>query len=514
MSAYQTLLDDAARLVRQTNLTPAQKQLALYQRLEAALPGCAYDDEVAEAVSSGLLHEMFEPAAPFKPRYTLPDYAVTLKQGSAFLELEPAEDFDDALHLLTILYQHVPSVTTFPVFLGHLDTLLEPYAAELSDEQLYRKLRRFWQMIDRIVPDSFAHVNLGPQDSRVGRTLLRIDAELAQAVPNLTFRYQQGITPDDLLEQLTDNIIRCNKPHIANHERIARDFDDEYANVSCFNSLPLGGGAHTLLRLNLRVSFGLCDGTVEDYLANALPRCVDLMTRGLAHRINALVEDTQFYRHHFLCQEGLLDPAKFTAMFGIYGTAELVNQLMAAQGKTGRYGLDEEANVLAERIIAAYAEAVEAIRLPHCLNNKVMLHAQSGISCDTEETAGTRIPIGEEPDPASYIRATARMHTYFQAGVSDILGFDPTIRRNPEALTRLIKGGFRLGMRVFTANLSDSDLVRVTGFLVKKSDIEKYRQQAERHTSTALGLEAVDVGQILSRQARTLNHEQNPTNLW
>ncbi|MBY5920278.1 YjjI family glycine radical enzyme [Ferrimonas balearica] len=514
MPAYQTLLDDAARLVRLHTLTPAQKQLALYQRLEAELPGCNYSDDVAEAVKSGLLHEMFEPAAPFKPRYTLPDYAKTLTGGSEFLELEPAQDLDDALHLLTILYQHVPSVTTYPVFLGHLDTLLEPFVGDLCDEQLYKKLRRFWQMIDRIVPDSFAHVNLGPQDSRVGRTLLRIDAELAQSVPNLTFRYQAGVTPDDLLALLTNNIIACNKPHIANHERIAKDFEGDYANVSCFNSLPLGGGAHTLLRLNLRVSFALCDGTVEDYLNTALPRCVDLMARGLEHRIRGLVEDTQFYRHHFLCQEGLLDPAKFTAMFGIYGTAELVNQLMAAAGKSGRYGLDEEANTLAETLIAAYAEAVDKIEMPHCLNNKVMLHAQSGISCDTDETAGTRIPIGEEPDPASYIRATARMHTYFQAGVSDILGFDPTIRRNPEAMTRLIRGGFRLGMRVFTANLSDNDLVRVTGFLVKKSDIEKYRNQAERHQSTALGLEAVDVGQILSRQARTLNHEQNPSNLW
>ncbi|MBY5991748.1 YjjI family glycine radical enzyme [Ferrimonas balearica] len=514
MSAHQSLLDDAARLVRTHNLTPQQKQLALYQRLEAALPRCHYSDAVAEAVESGLVHEMFEPALPFKPRYTVPDYAKALTRGSAFLELDPAEDLDDALHLLTILYQHVPSVTTYPVFLGHLDALLEPYVGGLSDDALYKKLRRFWQMIDRIVPDAFAHVNLGPQDSRVGRALLAIDAELAQSVPNLTFRFQPGVTPEDLLDQVARNIAHCNKPHVANHERIARDFDGEYANVSCFNSLPLGGGAHTLMRLNLRVSFALCDGSVVDYLANTLPRCVALMAEALEHRIRALVEETQFYRHDFLCQEGLLDPAKFTAMFGIYGTAELVNQLMAAAGKSGRYGLDEEATALGERIIAAYADAVNQLAMPHCLDNKVMLHAQSGISCDTEETAGTRIPIGEEPDPASYIRATARMHDYFQAGVSDILGFEPTIRQNPQALTRLIRGGFRLGMRVFTANLSDCDLVRVTGFLVKKSDIEQYRQQAERHQSTALGLEAVEVGQILSRQARVLNQEQHPSALW
>ena len=70
---------------------------------------------------------MFEGHAPYKPRYVLPDYARFLAHGSEWLELEGAKDLDDALSLLTILYHHVPSVTSMPVYLGQLDALLQPY---------------------------------------------------------------------------------------------------------------------------------------------------------------------------------------------------------------------------------------------------------------------------------------------------------------------------------------------------------------------------------------------------
>lgn len=62
---------------------------------------------------------MFEGHAPYKPRYVLPDYARFLAHGSEWLELEGAKDLDDALSLLTILYHHVPSVTSMPVYLGN-----------------------------------------------------------------------------------------------------------------------------------------------------------------------------------------------------------------------------------------------------------------------------------------------------------------------------------------------------------------------------------------------------------
>ncbi|SDJ95857.1 glycine radical enzyme, YjjI family [Ferrimonas sediminum] len=515
MVQLQQFQQQALSLIRQPNLTQSQKQLALSQLAESMLPEPAFSAEVQQGLEQGVFHDMFESAAPYKPRYVLPDYALALQQGSEFLELAPPQDLDEAINFLSILYQHVPSVTSYPVFLGQLDRLLEPFVdAGLTDAQLEKKLSLFWQMIDRTLPDSFVHANIGPEDSRVARAILKVDASLKQSVPNLTFRYDPECTPDDLLQQVVDNIIACNKPHIANHPVIAADFDDDYGVVSCYNSLPIGGGSHTLMRLNLRASFDRCDGSVEDYLSRVVPECAGQMADAMTHRIRFLVEESNFFQSHFLCQEGVVRLDRFTAMFGIYGLAELVNQLMDHQGKAGRYGLDAEATELGQRIVAAYQLQVDAIDMIHCADGKLVYHSQSGISCDADETAGTRIPVGSEPDTLSHIKLCAPMHRYFDGGISDIFAIDPTIRHNPAALTRLVKGGLELGLRMFTANLSDNDLVRVTGFMVKKSDIDKFRQQAERHHSTCLGAEAVDVVGILERQARVISHEQHPAALW
>ncbi|WP_438879370.1 glycyl radical enzyme domain-containing protein, partial [Bacillus cereus group sp. Bce036] len=89
----------------------------------------------------------------------LPDYQRFLTQGSRYLELTPAEDFDDALMKLMVLYHHVPSVTNMPVFLGYLDQLLLPYCDDVTDEHLYRSLKRFWIQLDRTLPDAFMHAN-------------------------------------------------------------------------------------------------------------------------------------------------------------------------------------------------------------------------------------------------------------------------------------------------------------------------------------------------------------------
>ncbi len=45
-------------------------------------------------------------------------------------------------------------------------------------------------------------------------------------------------------------------------------------------------------------------------------------------------------------------------------------------------------------------------------------------------------------------------------------------------------------MREFTANVSGNDLVRVTGYMVRLSDLEKYRAEGSRTNTTWLGEEA------------------------
>ena len=57
-----------------------------------------------------------------------------VKQGSEFVRVEPPKTFDELLTGLQILYHHVPSITGFPVYLGELDTMIEPFIEGMADD--------------------------------------------------------------------------------------------------------------------------------------------------------------------------------------------------------------------------------------------------------------------------------------------------------------------------------------------------------------------------------------------
>ncbi len=506
------LRDAAYDTISSPMLTYRQRLQRLAQVGENLLDPPKLSPEAEDALATGLLCDLHEGPAPYRPRYVLPDYVRALRQGSAYLELDPPQDLEEALSFLRILYQQVPSITTFPVFLGDLDTLLEPFVDGISDEELHRSLTRFWRELDRTIPDAFTHANLGPQDSRVGRMLLRIDRELAQVVPNLTLRWDPKTSGDALLDEAVRSIVAVNKPHIANHPMIARDFPPEtfpagYGVVSCYNTLPIGGGAHTLVRLNLAESVARHDGDIDDYLAVTLPAHLELLFEVLAARSTFLVEEAGFYRQGFLVEEGLIDPGRFTAMAGLYGIAEAVDLLL---GGDPLYGVDQAANELGHHLVAVAAAAVAAAPMPYCVDDRAMLHAQSGISEDLDVTAGARIPTGREPDTIRHILAVAPHHQLFASGVSDIFAVEPTAKDNPDALADLTRGGFAAGLREITFNVDGCDLVRITGYMVRLSDVERSRRGAVRHASTLLGAEAIDHHQVLERTPRVVSAETSP----
>ena len=108
-------------------------------------------------------------------------------------------------------------------------------------------------------------------------------------------------------------------------------------------------------------------------------------------------------------------------------------------------------------------------------NHRFMLHAQVGAANDEGTTAAHRIPIGQEPDLYTHIRQAAKFQKYFPSGVGDHFPFDETAKRNPKAVLDVFKGGFKLGNRYLSAYNDDGDLIRVTGYLVKKSDVEAFK---------------------------------------
>jgi YjjI family glycine radical enzyme len=435
---------------------------------------------------------------------------VVLKNGSDHLELPPAQSLEDALNTLMIASHHVPSVTGMPVFIGHLDALLLPYCEGVSDDDLYRKIKLFWRYLDRTLPDAFMHANIGPSDNRVARTILRVDAELMQIAPNLTFLYDPNLSGEDILALATRNILACSKPHIANHPLHAQAFDARgYAIVSCYNALPMAGGSSTLTRINLR-EVALRSQDAGHFLAEVLPRYVDLNFRLTRARIDYLFNESGFFES-FLVTEGWIDRARFTAMFGVFAMAEAVNVLQAKAGAQGRYGADAQANALGYEISARLAQLVAAEPMHNVWRGRAMLHSQAGISTDTGATPGVRIPYGSEPDPVAHILALAPHHPFYPSGISEILTLDETVKANPEAVVQLCKGAFACGFREFTANVASNDLVRVTGYMIRLSDVEKFNAaKGSRTNTTGLGAQAAKMTGILERRPRVMGHELTP----
>ena len=504
----------ARALVDSPALTYRQRVHALAGLAEEVLDPPDVSPACADALATGLVSDLMEGNAPYRPRYLLPDYRRALDQGSEFLDLAAPTDIYEAIAFLLSMYSQVPSITGYPVYLGDVDRLLEPYTAEVDDATLTALMRLMWVTIDRTLPDAFTHANLGPDDSRVGRTILALERELLQTVPNLTLRVDVDRTPDSLILDAVQTVFVCGKPHFVNHAMMTDDLGPDYGVVSCYNSLKVGGGSHTLVRLNLAESVARHHGDVDSYLATTLPGHVALTGELMAARIRSLVEQARFFEHSWLVDEGLVSLDRFSAMFGIYGLAEAANALTVAAGGTGRYGRDADATALGWRIVERVAGLVADVALPYCEGNggRAFLHSQSGIDSDLGVTAGTRIPIGEEPSLVEHLAAVAPNHHWFASGISDIVHFDDTALRNPQAVLDVIRGAMATGMRDVTFNLDSNDFIRITGYLVRKSDLAKLAAAGvARHGSDVLAAGSVANSHITDRVAkRVISHESSP----
>ena len=481
---------------------------------EEALPYPELSPDTAEALNKRIICDLLEGPAPYRARYILPNYAKALANGSEFLELDPPETFDDALNFLLILYVNVPSITGYTVYLGDLDRLLTPFIDDVSDDHLYAALRRFWIALDRILPDAFVHTNIGPEDGRVARAILQIDRELLQVVPNITLKVDPDATPDELIEEAVHTVFETGKPHFVNDPLMIRDLGPEYGVVSCYNSLRVGGGAHTLVRLNLKEVALVHSGDLDSFFAETLPRYSEMNAELIEARIKYLVEEAKFFEHDFLAAEGIIELDRFSAMYGVYGLAEAVNVLMANDGKAGRYGHDDEANQLSYRIIREIADFVANRPMPYCEGNggRCLLHSQAGIDIDVDVSVGTRIPIGDEPEMFEHIACVAPHHDLFGAGVSDIFHVEETVRSNPAAMVDIIRGAFSEGMRDFTFNLDSNGFIRITGYLVRKSDLEDFDTAGARHGSATFAAGAMKNAPVTGRTIkRVVSREHRPS---
>ncbi len=495
-------------IIKDTTQTHEQKVTNLARAAENFLTVLDEPAEMDELMRcpepSRCICNLFEGEAPYRPRYICPDYEKFLRQGSEFLQLEPAKDLFEALNNLLILYHNVPSITNFPVYLGDLDILLDPYLDGLEDEVILKALRLFFTQVDRTILDSFAHANVGPKATRAGYLIMKAEAEQQDAVPNLTMRVAED-TPDEFIMAGIECGLKTAKPSFANDAMFRHELGDDYCIASCYNGLYKAGGSYTLSRLRLS-AIAARSKDLKDFVDHQLPMVMDVMARYMDCRVRFLVEESNFFESSFLVREGLIDRKNFTAMFGMVGMAECVNDLMQKEGLSGRYGTDAQANELGIKIMEQINAFNNAHKAPYCecSGGHYLLHAQVGMDSDHNVSPGTRIPVGEEPaELVDQLKHMNLFHKYFPSGTGDIFPVDMTVHKNPQFILDVIRGSFKLEIRYLSFYGSDSDVVRVTGYLVKRSELEKLDSGINvRQNTSGLGLGASKNCKALSRRVR------------
>jgi len=463
-------------IITSDNLSYKQKVLHLAQAAENSEHPIKTTAEFDRLFAAHALDDMCEGNAPYRPRYICPDYQVFAQNGSEFLRFEKPETLDDLLWGLAALYDNVPSVTSRPVYVGQLDKIIDPFLEGMTDAEIKPRLRRFLNHIDRTVASGYCHANIGPEDTRAGRLLLEVDRELMNAVPNFTLKYDPEVTSDEFMRLAVKTTMVCSNPAFANHRIHKETYPGEYTVVSCYNVLPMGGGAYTLSRVLLPGLAKLATN-VDDFMNNLLPTATGEVLNFMNERVRFIVEDSNFFETSFLAQEGLISRERFCGMFGVAGMSECVAELLHLDSSR-TYGKDDEANELADQIMVKIADQVNSFDAVYSevFGGRFTLHAQAGFSDQQGVTPGVRIKVGDEPaNLYDHIRHSARMHRFFNSGVSDIFPAEPTAERNPDAVVDVVKAAFSIDDKYLSFYSSEGDLVRITGFLAKRSEMKKFQ---------------------------------------
>lgn len=504
----QSSLQDILDTVKSDSLTYQQKLMIIgniAERLFNPVDLLGYTEEEWQYIENQMICDLNEGYAIYRPRYILPDYNVYIEKGCKFLDLPPPTNLDEALDGLLIIYSHVPSITTFPVYIGRLDQLLDRFITNEAED--YIKIKRFLNHIDKTVPDSFCHANIGPYDTKAGRLILKAVIELENPTPNMTIRYDKNKTSREFAELAAKACLLVSKPSFANDAYYIADLGEEYGVASCYNALPECGGAYTLTRLRLGTIGRACN-SVDEMVNHLLPKVAKLALSTMDKRHKYLVEQSNFFNTDFLVQEGFIKRTNFTGMFAIVGLADATNHLLKQEGLNETFGQSKRGDEIATLIMDKLKEVTDnhVGLYAERTGNRYLLHAQVGASMHAEDKANApahRVRVGEEPTLLAHLKQSAPFHKYFPSGTGDLFAFDQTYVDHLDAVVDIIDGAFAQGYRYITTYLKNTDLIRVTGYLVKKSEVERFRKgEAVLRDTTWYGSGTDECANVFDRQLR------------
>ncbi|MBC7960067.1 MAG: DUF3029 family protein, partial [Vallitaleaceae bacterium] len=318
--------------------------------------------------------------------------------------------------------------------------------------------------------------NIGPKRTLAGELILRAVVELKNPTPNMTLKYVENVTEQDFFLKAIESCLVAAKPSFSN-DLVYKAHVKDHAIVSCYNALPLAGGAYTLLRLRLGTLVKAVN-SVDEFVNKLLPKVSACMLSMMDKRIAYLVEKSNFFETSFLIKEGFIKRENFTAMFGLVGLANAVNSLLKYEGLSEKYGGSSRGDEIAHLIMKKLEEIVNTHEGKYVdrTNNHYLLHGQVGASLSEEDydnTPAHRIPVGDEPSLPEHLKQSGQFHHYFPSGTGDLFAFDQTSVDHLEAVSDIIKGAFNSGYQYITTYLQKSDLIRITGYLVKRSEVMK-----------------------------------------
>lgn len=498
-------LEDIKSVIESDVLTYEQKHHILANLAERMLDPeelLGYTKEEIKAHEEGVICDLNEGIGLYRPRYILPDYNLLVKKGCKFLEIEKPNTLEELINALMIFYKHVPSITSFPVYIGELDLLMEPFITNLDKDFIL--IKSFLNYIDKVISDSFCHANISSKNTKAGKLILKAIGELNNPTPNITMKLDLENYDSDLLNTALETSLKVAKPSFANDKIYSSEYDD-YGIASCYNGLPIAGGGYTLPRIRLGTLVKRANSE-KDFFENILPSYIDLMLSIMDKRIKYLVEESNFFKSSFLVKEGFISKDRFIGMFGLIGLSDCVNKLLEIKGINGVFGKSEEADDLAIKILEFIKIRVDkhkGVYTPYT-GGKYILHGQVGASLMDEDDFNTpahRISVGNEPELPEHLNQAAKFHEFFPSGTGDVFRFDQTYFNNINALKDILLGSFNKNFRYLSFYGANSDLVRVTGYLVKRSEVEKLKNnEVVRRSTTAFGKGTNERARVFDRK--------------
>jgi len=423
-------IQDIIEITTSRSLTYQQKLFNLAnvsERLISPVEILGYTNEEMKYINNQMICDLNEGYALYKPRYIVPDYNVYIEKGCSFLELEPPKNLDECLDGLLIIYSHVPSVTSFPVFIGHLDRLIDPFITDENKD--YIKIKRFLNHIDKTITDSFCHADIGPYETVAGRLILKAVMELKNPTPNMTIRYDKDKTSREFAKLAAKSCLLVSKPSFSNDAYYTKDVGN-HAICSCYNALPFAGGAYTLSRLRLGTIVKAVK-SLDELISELLPKVSKLMLSIMDKRNTHIVEKSNFFESNFLAREGFIAKENFTSMFAIVGLADAVNYLLKLEGLEETFGKSSRGDEIGHLIMKSIEKEVNAHigKYISRTNNRHLLHAQVGADLHEEDKNNTpahRVRVGEEPTFVDHLKHSASFHSYFPSGTGDLFALDQT----------------------------------------------------------------------------------------